>query len=602
MKTGSENKSADGQRPQIPSEWKKEEIVGLSAAESAGGKIAHFGKMFFWIFLGLLSVFVAFGIYVLSQYYAARDVSFTASAPDAVYASTPFKTSLSLTNNTAKLISNVQLSSSFSERITLSGGDNNYSENFDPLEAGGALETDLSLFVEDNENSVKRIDFSASYTLNGFLKFIKFNKKAFIQITVRERGAKLDLFAPEKVLNGDPLELKLNYANVSENDFSDFQIVFTHPENFSVKSAIPKPTAGYVWKIGKLAKGQSGAITINGSIASAVNSFVKITVSAKNGEEIINEKETAINVVPSPLSMEIILTEKISAVPGEELFYKIKYKNNSDIAMNDVFIKIKPAGNMFDLSSIRGGSLNSLDNTVFWNATVAPELRQLPPNSEGDIDFNVKIKPDYPVKKAADKNFFVKISGEISSPTVPYYVVAEQSSGKAELTTKIAGTINFKPKMLYSDPSFGSFAKGPLPLRANRSTVLTVHWTISTYAADFKNIEARTLLQPGSKWLGKVKSNISAIPVYNEKSQSIIWKIDKLAANKGALGTPAEAIFQIEVTPNITQAGQSIPIIGEMTFVAEDEFSGLKINAKNPELRSDSLPEAANPEYGVVQL
>ncbi|KKU99647.1 MAG: hypothetical protein UY31_C0022G0011, partial [Candidatus Wolfebacteria bacterium GW2011_GWE1_48_7] len=43
---------------------------------------------------------------------------------------------------------------------------------------------------------------------------------------------------------------------------------------------------------------------------------------------------------------------------------------------------------------------------------------------------------------------------------------------------------------------------------------------------------------------------------------------------KGVIGTPTEATFQVEITPNVTQIGGSIEVTKDINLVATDDFTG----------------------------
>jgi len=69
------------------------------------------------------------------------------------------------------------------------------------------------------------------------------------------------------------------------------------------------------------------------------------------------------------------------------------------------------------------------------------------------------------------------------------------------------------------------------------------------------------------------------LPSYDERTQEVVWNIDKILATKGIISSPVEAIFQVEATPNVTQTGTNMPLLGQTTIRASDDFN--KINLMN---------------------
>jgi len=201
------------------------------------------------------------------------------------------------------------------------------------------------------------------------------------------------------------------------------------------------------------------------------------------------------------------------------------------------------------------------------------------PGADGFVEFEVKTKNYYPIKRVSDKNFVLKVEAEISSPAVPYYVAADQTIGLAELKNKVAGDIKIN--------SQASFIKGNWPPKVNKPTTFDIHWTIVNYSTDVSKIEVRAFLQAGVVWTGQVKSNINTVPVYNERTQEIVWSIDRLTATKGITSKPVEAIFQVIATPNITQINQRMPILSETNISGIDEFTNIKLKNTAPDIESN---------------
>ncbi len=103
------------------------------------------------------------------------------------------------------------------------------------------------------------------------------------------------------------------------------------------------------------------------------------------------------------------------------------------------------------------------------------------------------------------------------------------------------------------------------------------------------------------KWVSAVKSNIESSPTYNERTQEVTWNIDKILAARGILSDPIEAVFKVELTPNVTEVGQYKDILGKTTLTATDDFTGVDmVSYDNPLTTNLTDDETVRSENGRV--
>jgi len=198
----------------------------------------------------------------------------------------------------------------------------------------------------------------------------------------------------------------------------------------------------------------------------------------------------------------------------------------------------------------------------------------------------------YPIKKLSDKDFILKVAAEISSPTVPYYVASDKTIGLADFETKVVGAAIISSQAFFRDNASGIINKGSLPPKVNMPTNFTIHWQITNYSTDIKNVEVKAYLQSGVRWTNNVKSNISSMPTYNERTQEVVWQINNIAATKGIISQPIEAIFQVEATPNVAQVGENLPLLSQTILRAVDEFVNVDLTASALSLNTQLLSDA----------
>lgn len=561
-------------------------------------KIAGVGRRLFQIAAAITVISaMAAGFYFYRYFSTEREIALSLTSPRSAMLGEPFELGINFSNNSKNPLKNATLSVFLPEETVILEQDINkrvVSYRLGDLETGTFLERKIPMMIFGGKQTIKKIGVSVSYSS---LLSARFEKTEEAEIAVYESGIGLDLTVPERVLNNEEFEILVNYSNVSGVDFSDAEINLIFPKNFTLKKSEPALKNG-VFEIGNLIKGKSGAISILGTMIGPEESFFEIKARAKisygGNRYLINEKAANLNIAASPISLRIILDKTADFVfPGDFLKYQLVYQNKSDVGLSDIVVKAKLIGEMFDFSKLKtGGAFNSRSNTLTWGVSSVPELRLLPPDSMGQVEFEIPVKSGYPIKRLSDKNFVLKAEAEISSPTVPYYVAADKTVSLAKLETKVAGQIEIESKIYFRDPETGLIGKGSLPPRVNQPINFIVYWVVRNYATDVKDISIKSFLEPGVSFVKVVKSNVSTQPAYNERTQEISWSIDRILAAKGIIGNPVEAVFQIEALPNITQIGKEMPLMKETIISAVDEFVDVGLNNVFGGLTSKSLKDS----------
>ena len=563
-----------------------------SINESPGlwGKINQISHRVFWILVvGSFIVLTVISFYFY-QHFKSQEVNFSLKAPQSNFFGVPFNVDINIENNSDKALNDVKISMILPEGaafVSESLEKRVLNRSLGDLGAHSNFQDKIPLIVFGNQESIKKFDITISYFPPTLGPKARFEQTKSVEVSFKEPAIKLDLVAPQKVLNNEEFELEVYYQNISDFDFSNVELELNYPNFFTLKSASPQPSTGNnFWEISNLGKNNQGSLTIKGSVLGAEKSFFDIDgllkIEVAGQKYLLTKKTATINIAPSPLNLDIILNDQLNYIASldNDLRYKINFRNNSDIGLNDVVIKAKLIGEMFNFPSLHtNGFFNSKDNTIIWNAANTPGLRLVAPGADGFVEFEVKTKNSYPIKRISDKNFVLKVQAEISSPAVPYYIASDKTIGLAELENKVAGDIKIN--------SQASFIKGNWPLKVNKPTTFDIHWTIINYSTDVSKIEVRAFLQAGVVWTGQVRSNINTVPVYNERTQEIVWSIDRLTATKGVTSKPVEAIFQVIATPNITQINQRMPILSETNISGVDEFTNIKLKNTAPAIDSN---------------
>ena len=544
-------------------------------------------RWLFWLaIIALIVVFIGSGFFIY-QYLQSRGLSMEIKSPAEINIGVPFDLTVNFNNQSRNILKNAQLSLNLPDGAVILGATEAqrvFTENLGDIGIGSLSQKTFRLLIIKDENTIKQFKAFISYGASGIGQ-ARFEERKDFDLRINPAGVSLDLTPPDQVLSGAKFDLKINYHNLSQESFSGLELRLDYPASFSFDSANPKPSEdNNLWKLKDLSPNSDGNIVVSGRLIGPSSSFfnfdAKLYMNILGRRYLINQKSGSVTISPSPLELTLSLNEQENYVArlGDQLVYAIPYKNNSGVGLADVVIKVKLIGDLYNFNTLQSkANFNSITNTLTWNASNLPELKVLSAGDSGMVTFQIRVKDQFPIRRLGDKNFNLKIEAEISSPTVPYYLSAAQTTGLANLETKVAGAVKIETKAYFRDADSGIANRGPWPPKVNQPTQYTVHWLITNYSTDIRNVEIRAFLESGVSWTGKVKGNANSLPVYNDRTQEVVWLINKIPATKGVISSPLEVVFQIEAIPNITQAGNYQPLIKETSITAIDDFTETRI-------------------------
>lgn len=547
-------------------------------------KPSHFLKGFLAVIISalVLSTAAAYYIYTRPQ---NPDVSLEVSNVGWVHQGQPFSLLISYSNNSDKILSGAKISLLIPEGVSFAGASADQrvlEQDLGDIGPGIVSTTPpFNLVVTSGSQTIKHVEARLTYSLQNKA----FNASAAYDVSVGQPAVQLSFSTPDKVYAGENFNLAVNYQNTTDKDLSNLQLALSYPNGFQVASTSIAANGNSTWNISSLPKNGSGTLVIAGSLpmngqqSFAFGSTMNETVQ---GAAInLGTQTTTVALSEAPLALSIQANNDPNYVTkaGDSVQYVLTYKNNSSVPLQNVNIAANLIGELFDFGTITSdGTFNSLKNTVTWDPSNKPELALVAPGQEGTMQVAVRLKTGFPIRRVSDKNYYVRIRGTISSPTVPPDITASQTLSMTSLDTKVAGQLSFRTTGLFYDAPSGILNSGPYPPRANKPTRYTIHWILTNYSTDVSNITVTASLQSGTTFTGTAKSNTDSVPVYNADSHQVQWTLKLLPATKGVLSKPAEAIFQVENTPATTQAGQNVPLVGQSTLTGTDMFTGQTIS------------------------
>lgn len=550
------------------------------------------------ILFAVVALGVVGGLYYAFFYSPSKpQVTLAIEKPDEVRVGEPFEIKISYENGSGETLRDAKLSLSLPENTSLIGKRDNVRVDESAI---GALDSGVkdmktySLIVLGDPQTVKRFDAKMSYGIEGSSP--TFESRAKADVVIGQPAVTLEFKGPDQVASGEEFEVELHYMNTLQKDLSDVRIRLDYPPAFSFVSGKPTPTSGKnEWKLGTLTPNAEGTVSFKGNASGQEGTFLNFNIhlfSTLGGQLYEIQRQTAgMNISRSPLSISLTVNEnrEYAAKRGERLRYVLIYKNNSETTLQTSIISVVLRGEMFDIPTLRSNAfLNSITNTLSWNAANVPVLSSIGPGQEGRVEFEVDTKDDFPIRRLSDKNYVLKTDASMESPTVPSGSATTKTIAIDRLETKLRGELDLQASAYYYE--IGSLLKntGPYPPQANQKTQYTIHFKLLNYATDVSSVKVTALLKGGATFNGKT-SPTNNPPKYNSRTGEITWEIPNIPATAGTPGVsvPLETIFQIEHIPATNQIGQTVTLLSDIRVTAKDDFTGVGLSDSEPTLGTD---------------
>lgn len=391
-----------------------------------------------------------------------------------------------------------------------------------------------------------------------------------------------------RVESGRGLKFYLNYFSQVDYPLADISIRVEYPTGFQYIESSPPALEENNWDISFLNKTEGGRIEIEGILTGEVGEQKVFSATLGIWQEgelvVLKEIMKGVEIIEPSLhiSQEINGSSRYTASVGDILHYQIFFKNIGTKPFENLFLVTRLKGELFDFQTIRSnfGQCEPGDNSVVWDWRQVPELRFLDAGEEGEVEFWIELKKDWPYRGAEDEN--LQLVNKVTFP----------SQAQEEFVTKVNSRLQLAQTGFMGDEVFGS--EGPLPPRAGKKSLFTIIWRVKNFYNLVENTKVAATLPPEVKLTGKILPEEASL-TYDSKSREIIWKIDKLEPGQG-IENPYQLAFQIVLTPTEEQIGKTAPLISEAEISGEDQWTGEILSATSSAIDTGSI----NPDKGEV--
>ena len=516
--------------------------------------------------------------------------------PESVPVGMSFELEVGVNNNSGQVLNNAKLLLSIPDGVVFVGrsaDENIISRKIGNVGVGSLTTQKFDLIVlKGEDDDVKSITATIDYTPEDVKT--RFQKRSNWQLPIEGEALELIGELPAKITSGKVVELKIKYKNNSSIDLDDLVLKIKYPKSFQFQRATLKPDEGNnEWHLGGLHPGSSNDFVVIGKLIGPENGFfdfkAAVTTKLSGRKYVISQKviNTAIKVAPIDLNILANDSANYVAKINEKIDYSINYRYLTRSQGNNPIVTAKLSGKMFDLSSLEIGDDGQLDtrtNAINWKLADGVQ--------SGSVNFSIKTKDQYPIRRIGDRNFVLKVESQFEDSV-------HATISRSE--TKVIGQVEIEVKGYFRDAKGKVINSGSLPPQVGQSTEFSIHWDITNYATDVSDIRVTTRLPSYVEFVG-VKSKTNGSFSFDEDSPEFLtWEIDKIPATKGVISRPTIAIFQIRAVPTKEMVGKHMSLIGTTNINATDKFTNTPLSDSDDALTTQ-LPDdpTLSPSDGIV--
>lgn len=385
------------------------------------------------------------------------------------------------------------------------------------------------------------------------------------------------LSAPEEVAPGESFSTTITVQTNSEESVPNAVLLLEYPFGYSVRDANPTADIGNnVWNLGTLKPGEKETITITGDVVGSsgderfIHAYVGTDLSA-GGDAlglVYMEQSAKVSLVDSQLAVSLSLdgdaSESLVANAGDDMTGRFTWKNNLDSQIFDAVISITLSGDAFDESRISAGRgfYNAGTKTITFNKETNSELATLDPDERGTVTFTLPIKSVEALGNSRNPSLAIvgTITGREVGSGAPSLV-----SNKVDRDISVASALSLSTSLTRTTGPFTNV--GPWPPRAGELSTYTLTFIAGNTTNTVANAAVRFTV-PSYVTLTGAQSPTSASIIHDERTGEVSWNIGEIAA-----GSSKSVALQVGLTPQSSQAGDVLQVVGQQILEGFDRFT-----------------------------
>lgn len=365
--------------------------------------------------------------------------------------------------------------------------------------------------------------------------------------TISEVPLTLEFSLPQTAAPDRDFQFSLNYFSALDETLENVGIRFSGTRGFELKESSPAGTdEPGEWQIPFLVSQDGGRIRLTGRASSDVPEVVlsaQLGVWTEQGFAPLKRisRKLEISDAPVHLSLQINGSFDYVANPGDSLHYQIYFRNVTERPLENQFMTIYLKGEYFDLNSLRAtrATYQPGHDSILWDWRVIPELRFLDRDEEGQVDFWVDLKEEWPIRSLSPQ---VEIEVEIGSM-------------RSVFATKINSQLDLAQEVYAGGEFFED--EGPIPFQLGETTLYTVFWQLTNTYNAVDDIWVAVDLPPETMFADRLfpDEEGEGLTLQGDGNR-LVWDVGRLEPDQQAM-----LAFQLAVQPQSLETLEN-PLIG----------------------------------------
>lgn len=403
-------------------------------------------------------------------------------------------------------------------------------------------------------------------------------------VPISQSPASISVESLQEIVSGQETALTVTVTSNVTDILDNLLLVAEYPPGFSFKSASPSAVTGSnTWRLGDIEAGGKRTITIRGVFTGEDGDerVVHFTAGTENGnakDEIaapLATGDVSLKLAKPFISLALSLdgatvTEKV-VNRGVSVRADIRWTNNLPTRAQDVEIEVKLNGAILDRSSVvaQKGFWRSADNTVVFSRETDDILADVAPGGTGVYTFSFS---SLPFESGVFKNPEMTLSATVRARRVTEDRVPEVIESKTSAKVLVATDLALQSGL--------SYLSGARPPKADTETTYLVSWTVNNTANALANASVSAALP---SYVRFVQGSTPDAIAYNAIGGVVTWTIGDLEA-----GQSKTAIFQVVLTPSLSQVGQMPAVVSDQRVYGFDRFTRTQLERSTQPLTTQS--------------
>lgn len=512
--------------------------------------------------------------------------------------------SLIVTNNNAVAIENATIEIDFpagtKDASDILKAYPRYIENLGTLKPGESVTRSVKAVVFGGAGQLLTLPVSLYYGSAG--SNATFIKNSSYTLTISTTPLSVAVNAQSETVSGQPFTFTLTVSSNATIPLDNVVLTPTFPFGFSVTSS-SRPLTNGSFLLGTLLPGSQKTVTLTGTLTGQDNEqrvfhFTVGTAKTPRDKDfaVTYMTQEASVVIAAPfINTSLAINGDPSAAvvvaPGALQNVSLTYTNTLSTSVTDASVVVALSGAAVDYNSISttNGFYNSVNHTIIFSKDTDPALATLAPGASGIGTFSFRTLPASTRISSPTITFTTSVSGtRVGQANVP-----GQVSASVTKTAKVATVVTLTASSLHAAGALKN--TGPIPPQVDQTTTYTVVWNVQNKGSAVAGGIVTATLPSFVSYTGVTAG--SGGFSYDNASRTVTWNVGDLAQ-----GAEVSGLFQVSLTPSISQRGTAAPLTRPASFSGYDRFAGVQISASADSVTTETKGDPGyTPLNGSVQ-